>query len=166
MIGELGCTHAHVSSSASPAGKAVLDLLQGVGACLEHLPWPSMSVPAVAVLRCYRLHNRVRVLLLRLLRLLMLLLEEGPKRGNRQLKKGGSMFINHSLVNVIGNKPVRAREKGGTRALPLLRRRPVCLHGQVMIPCSWVRHQTSRVRVEYSTVGMCLVNGAGEAVAV
>ena len=130
-----------------------------------------MFVPAVAVLGCYRLRNRVRVLLLRamrvlrLLMLLVLLLEGGPKRGDRQLEKGGTLFINHSLVDAIGGKRVRAREEGGTGVLPLLRRRPVCLHGQV-IPRGRVRYQTSRVRVEYSTVGMCLVNDAGEAVAV
>jgi hypothetical protein len=36
-----------------------------------------------------------------------------------------------------------------------------------MIPCSWVRDQKFRVRVEHSTVDcMCLVNSAGEAVPV
>jgi hypothetical protein len=37
----------------------------------------------------------------------------------------------------------------------------------MMIPCSWVRDQKVRVRVEHSTVDcMCLANTAGEAVPV
>jgi hypothetical protein len=102
MMGEIECTHAYVTSSASPAGKAVLDLHQGAGACLEHLHWPSVFVPAGVVLGCYRLRSRARVLLLMLimllmllmlllmllrllmLLLLMLLLEVGRKRGDRR----------------------------------------------------------------------------------